>query len=344
MIDWVAPLLAKLKQGVPVVRMAVASVRGSAPREDGATLLFWLDETGQIASMGTIGGGHLEFTAMQIASDMLGQALPARKWQRFVLGASLGQCCGGVVELYWERFNSLADAQAFNNLDFSQTWLRYCAIDGTSSWVENARHAKVPEALLATKQTAIVSENGSRYFVERLQDNRQTLWIYGAGHVASALVRVLQDLPFRITWVDSRQQTLDKAMMQLSNATNLTQILPICEEPDVLAAQAPKQAWHIVMTHDHDEDMRICEALLNSKQYGFLGVIGSQSKAKRFRQRLLHKGFSPMLVEAMCCPIGITGISSKLPSAIAISIAFQLIQRLETMPKISSMTQEFIHA
>jgi xanthine dehydrogenase accessory factor len=133
-------------------------------------------------------------------------------------------------------------------------------------------------------------------------------------------------------------------MMQFSNASNLTQILPICEEPDALAARAPKQAWHIVMTHDHDEDMRICEALLNSKQYGFLGVIGSQSKAKRFRQRLLPKGFSPTLVDTMCCPIGIAGISSKLPSAIAISIAFQLIQRLETISKTSSMTQEFIHA
>ncbi len=336
MTEWIAPLLAKLAQGMPVVRMVVASVRGSAPREAGATLLFWQEATGKVASMGTIGGGHLEFNAMQVASYMLGHQAQSSKWQRFVLGASLGQCCGGVVELYWERFDSLAQAQDLVDLDLTQSYLRYCLLPEENAnaahktWLVNESDlAESWPDLPANSHTAIVqaaigSAQQQRYFIERLHDTRQALWIYGAGHVGSALVQVLQALPFRITWVDSRPEILAQAMQH--GANNVT---AISDEPHVLAANAPAAAWHVVMTHSHDEDMQICEALLQAHVYGFLGLIGSNSKATRFRQRLLHKGFAPKHVDEMHCPIGMAGVNSKLPSAIAVSVAFQLLLLLE---------------
>ena len=59
---------------------------------------------------GTIGGGHLEFTATAIARDMLAGATrsPANELRRFPLGASLGQCCGGVVNLLFEPVDAVA--------------------------------------------------------------------------------------------------------------------------------------------------------------------------------------------------------------------------------------------
>ena len=50
---------------------------------------------------GTIGGGHLEFKAIDIARNMI-LASGARAMHRFVLGATLGQCCGGVMNLAFE--------------------------------------------------------------------------------------------------------------------------------------------------------------------------------------------------------------------------------------------------
>jgi xanthine dehydrogenase accessory factor len=48
---------------------------------------------------GTIGGGHLEFAAMARARQILKSGQVPTQPERHVLGPSLGQCCGGVVEL-----------------------------------------------------------------------------------------------------------------------------------------------------------------------------------------------------------------------------------------------------
>jgi xanthine dehydrogenase accessory factor len=80
----------------PAVLVSVDSVQGSGPREVGA----WMAVFAQ-GEVGTIGGGHLEFQAQQLAREGLrGEALaPVR---RYALGPSLGQCCGGVVHLRFE--------------------------------------------------------------------------------------------------------------------------------------------------------------------------------------------------------------------------------------------------
>lgn len=81
----------------PAVRIVVSRVQGSAPREPGAWMAVFAD-----GLVGTIGGGKLEFDAVADARALLaGQPLPDER--RFALGPSLGQCCGGVVWLRYER-------------------------------------------------------------------------------------------------------------------------------------------------------------------------------------------------------------------------------------------------
>ena len=85
------------------VLVTVHAAEGSVPREEGAWMAVFAD-----AVVGTVGGGHLELQAIEEARRRLagagGQAL-----QRFALGPSLGQCCGGVVHLRYERVGA-ADA------------------------------------------------------------------------------------------------------------------------------------------------------------------------------------------------------------------------------------------
>ena len=92
----------------PAVLVTVASTKGSAPREAGAWMAVFDDET-----IGTIGGGHLEFQAIATARATLapGGTLPPQILQRVALGPSLGQCCGGVVHLQYEAV-SAADLPA----------------------------------------------------------------------------------------------------------------------------------------------------------------------------------------------------------------------------------------
>ncbi|WP_260679997.1 xanthine dehydrogenase accessory protein XdhC [Tepidimonas taiwanensis] len=82
----------------PGVLVRVHDVQGSAPRGVGAWMVVTAD-----ATAGSIGGGHLEWQAMAHARAMLARLDSRSKRVRWALGPSLGQCCGGVVHLSFER-------------------------------------------------------------------------------------------------------------------------------------------------------------------------------------------------------------------------------------------------
>ncbi len=98
----------------PAVWVQVTSTQGSVPREAGTWMAVFAD-----ALVGTIGGGHLEYQAIARARALLlapdapapGQVMLPDAPLRFALGPALGQCCGGVVQLQFERV-SAADAPA----------------------------------------------------------------------------------------------------------------------------------------------------------------------------------------------------------------------------------------
>ncbi len=80
------------------VLVTITATRGSTPRETGAAMLV-----GRDSIEGTIGGGQLEFAAIETARGLLArQAPPAARRERITLGPDLGQCCGGQVELQFE--------------------------------------------------------------------------------------------------------------------------------------------------------------------------------------------------------------------------------------------------
>lgn len=95
-----------LDAGAPCVVVQVEHIRGSTPREAGARMLVRLPAAGpdhEPAVQGTIGGGHLEWQAIELARQALREtptgAHPTAWQQAFPLGPALGQCCGGVVTL-----------------------------------------------------------------------------------------------------------------------------------------------------------------------------------------------------------------------------------------------------
>jgi xanthine dehydrogenase accessory factor len=95
-----------LDMSAPCVLVTVAAVDGSGPRESGAKMIVTMD--GQID---TIGGGHLEHKACEMAREILNSPAPVRRFERFALGPSLGQCCGGVVYLAFELLDCAAQAE-----------------------------------------------------------------------------------------------------------------------------------------------------------------------------------------------------------------------------------------
>ncbi|MEM7613323.1 MAG: XdhC family protein, partial [Pseudomonadota bacterium] len=99
MHNWPQQLAALGQAHRECVIVTVAGVRGSAPREVGSKML--VTESNQ---SGMIGGGYLENECTRQARELLGATdAPHRKLSRFALGSQCGQCCGGVVDILFER-------------------------------------------------------------------------------------------------------------------------------------------------------------------------------------------------------------------------------------------------
>jgi xanthine dehydrogenase accessory factor len=76
------------------------------------------------------------------------------------------------------------------------------------------------------------------------------------------------------------------------------------------------------MTHGHDLDFAIVAAAIARGDFPYVGVIGSETKAARFRARLGQRGLDPARLR---CPIGVPGLRTKHPRAVAIALAAELL-------------------
>jgi xanthine dehydrogenase accessory factor len=147
-----------------------------------------------------------------------------------------------------------------------------------------------------------------------------TLQLYGAGHVGRAIAALLETLPCRVQWIDEREAEFPAA----PSAPNIQRL---CVEPvQAEVRQAPPGAFYLVLTHRHDLDLVLTEAILRRGDAGFLGLIGSATKRARFLHRLEARGLSVESLTRLTCPIGLPGITGKQPEVIAVAAVAQLLQ------------------
>lgn len=148
---------------------------------------------------------------------------------------------------------------------------------------------------------------------------RFTLQLYGAGHVGRAIVLLLAGLPCRVQWIDEREAEFPPGPLA-------PHIERLCVEPvDAEVRQAPPGAFYLVLTHSHDLDLAITEAILRRGDFGFLGLIGSATKRARFLRRLGERGVPAEALARLTCPIGVPGIAGKQPEVIAVAAVAQLL-------------------
>jgi xanthine dehydrogenase accessory factor len=145
--------------------------------------------------------------------------------------------------------------------------------------------------------------------------------LFGAGHVGREVARILERLPCRLTWVDPRPDLFPE---KVGPGVRVV----IEEEPAWMVDETPPGAFYLVMTHSHALDLEIVERILKRKDAGFVGLIGSQTKAAKFRLRLRRKGISP---ETLVCPVGLFK-GGKHPAEVAVSAVAQLLERSAQVP------------
>lgn len=307
------------------VLVTVASVAGSAPREPGAKMLITRN-----AQYDTIGGGHMELRAVEIAHDMLAGSGRIRL-ERFALGPSLGQCCGGVVHLAFEKIDRASRAVymqlAMREAERQDSW-RIVAFDAADSpaLVDRAGASvagELPRALAdfdrALPCRLLKDAQEQRWLIDPCRTHRPRLILFGAGHVGAAIVQALSDLPCDVIWVDERDDMFP-ATLPANVRVEATGV------PEAIVDEAPTGCTYLVLTHSHALDQRLAEAILRRSDAGWFGLIGSKTKRMQFEHRLRERGIAPERLAHMVCPIGIPGISGKAPAVIAASVCAQLLQ------------------
>lgn len=281
-----------------VTRVVIAEVRGSAPREAGAAMIV-----GPEGLSGTIGGGALEYEAVRMARE-----LTAPKVLRRALGPELGQCCGGSVTLVFEP----VDAAVLDRVA-GEGFAR--PVGSEAGEMPLAMRRALAEARGQGSVVPVMLRDG--WLLEPVARAERALWVWGAGHVGRAIVGMMAPLPeLAITWVDTAPERFPDDVPEGVEAVSAA-------DPALLAAHAPDDAAHLVLTYSHALDLALCDALLR-RGFGWAGLIGSETKWARFRKRLAEAGHPDAQISRIRCPIGDKSLG-KHPQAIAVGVAAALL-------------------
>ncbi len=293
--------LEDIKQFGRVARVVVADTKGSVPRDVGASMLIHAHGVA-----GTIGGGALEFEAIARARGVL--ATGVDRLDRVPLGPAVGQCCGGAVSLLTEHWD-------------------HARLDGHSDVVVRAVPGTTGEMPLAVARRLGLARNSGLvplpslvdgWMVEPVVRPARVIWVWGAGHVGRAVVRVLQPLPdLKIVWVDC-----DKTRFP-DDIPASVEVL-IAANPADLVTLSPPHTEHLVLTYSHALDLELCHRVLG-RPFSTLGLIGSATKWARFRSRLSALGHEAGKIDRIICPIGDPALG-KHPQAIALSVAMDMLR------------------
>jgi len=255
-MNWIEAISSHYSNNAASVLVTVIQTAGSSPRDTDAKMVVTAN-----TSDDSIGGGQLEYQAIQTARELLIDNKRCSIIQEYNLSTDLQQCCGGKVTLLFECF--------------------------------------------PTSDLQII--------------------LFGAGHVGQAIIKILRDINCQVHWVDSRAEYLEMDFARGSSGlrTNIKTIHSL--NPEQYVEECPPDSYYLIMTHDHDLDQMLCEAILTRGDSRYCGLIGSKSKTASFRGRLKRKGFSKDEINQLTAPIGLPELKGKAPMEIAVSVVAQII-------------------
>lgn len=152
--------------------------------------------------------------------------------------------------------------------------------------------------------------------------NQSLAWqvaIFGAGHIVQELSRIMSTWSCQVLIFDGRGEWLERLPQSLNINKKLSQNLS--EEVKNLT----KGTFVLSITQGHAADVPVLfAAFKRGADFPFVGVVGSDIKAKKIKAELIEMGVDSTQVKSLVCPIGLP-IGNNTPSEIAISIAAQLL-------------------
>ena len=154
--------------------------------------------------------------------------------------------------------------------------------------------------------------------------------IFGVGHVGTELALVLGRHDIELHLVDSRAGHVDPERLAVATDNAVARVhRHHAVVPELVRGELPAGRHVLIMTHDHAEDAALCDAALRCGHLGSIGLIGSAAKWSRFAKKLAAEGHDTATLARITTPIGLPDITGKQPATIAVSVAADLLRRIE---------------
>lgn len=325
-----------LGRGERLIFASVVKASGSVPRKAGAQLIVFADGT----SAGTVGGGLAEHVTIERAKQMLKKDQPRSYLERFTMNnkdaAEEGMVCGGTLTVFSQPFSGAKAASCFREIEGlcrkdKDSWLCLPLLEGQAEGSigvfdrggilcsEGRMPAGLPgDSASKTKGHTAVYE-GLEVYIEPLVTQGRVL-VFGGGHVAQALVPLLQTLDFKVAVYEDRPQFCTRELFR--------------EPAELVAGDFGEAAerlkinpgdYGVIMTRGHAADLIVLRQLLRHK-LRYIGMMGSKRKVIAVLEQLRKEGFTDESFKDLAAPIGLE-IGSETPAEIAVSIAAELIQK-----------------
>ncbi|KQU64930.1 xanthine dehydrogenase accessory protein XdhC [Aminobacter sp. DSM 101952] len=295
----------------------VAEAKGSTPREKGAWMLVSPERI-----FGTIGGGQLEFMAIDAARAMLSAPvlsplegeMPAK---RTAEGVTSGRSAQGALSPAAttppDGFAAVLPLRGRENLTLDIPLgpeIGQCC----GGRVEVA--IRPVDAAMAADLVASAEASDAAL---------PQVLVFGGGHVGHALASAFALLPLNVVVVETRADALDGMPGEID-----TRLTPVPEE---MVREAPGGSAYVVLTHDHALDFLIVAEALKRDDTGYVGMIGSKTKKATFKSWFLKTaGGSEAQFARLVCPIGGDAVKDKRPAVIAALAAAEIMTALANRP------------
>ncbi|BCG84252.1 xanthine dehydrogenase accessory protein XdhC [Mesorhizobium sp. 113-3-9] len=291
----------------------VAGTKGSTPREKGAFMLV-----SQAAILGTIGGGQLEYMAIDKARQMLASS-PSPLW-----GGSAGKAGrGGAAALEGPPPRTTASSDPPHKGEGKEARIEVDEICATldvplGPEIGQCCGGRV-EVLIRLIDRAI--EQRLIADAEAEEAHLPHVYIFGGGHVGQALASTIALLPVHGVVIETRAEALEG--MPETVETRLTPM------PEAEVRNAPAGTAFAILTHDHALDFLIVAEALKRNDAGYVGMIGSKTKKATFKNWFLKSAEgSEAEFSRLVSPIGGDAVKDKRPPVIAALAAAEIMTAL----------------
>ena len=334
MRKWVSAINETLSRKQPLVMALIMSQEGSTPRTTGTRMMIGAD-----GYVGTIGGGRIEASVMEIAREMLHK--PGAVTISFDLTSEIADAmdmvCGGKLEILIDSIapdekNRLFFSSLLQMLDQRQKGLmvtellesgvlqvRRAVLHGDGVVIGTPDFKMEIDSIPQKLRAPILIQSGDRkFFIEPVMAPG-TVYLFGAGHVSLQTAILAKRVGFEVVVLDDR--------MEFANTTRFSDAddvrVPASFEIAFEGLEIRADSYLVILTRGHLHDRTVLQQALKTPA-GYIGMIGSRKKRDAIYQALENEGFTTKDFQKVHCPIGLS-IGAQTPEEIAVSIVAELI-------------------